>query len=464
MSNASQPETNVHRTSHWGRTSLRLVVAALATYPLLACSVDASDEESLGISQEAAKLPFAEVIMPIEQRPTFPWQKPDPEELVEITAGNAHTCVRKRNGNVYCWGRDDLGQAGRSPNATCTSTPDNCVDRPSRVYDYGGLAAATQIDAGDNHTCALDSAGKAYCWGSMSDGQVGAGYTGSVSEPLPVSGGLTFTSISAGTSDSCGTTADGLFCWGFPLPSGPQFQPSWLTPVRVYSATGLAPTGVSVGFGHVCAQWVSGSYRETNCWGRNWEGQTGSTPSPFTLLGQGPFGVPSDALRVTTQGTFTCVDRPGPSVLCFGAGKDGQLGNGMAVNSFTPQQVGGATLLGFPPMALSGVSTGQFHACALDPAGAAYCWGNGNYGQLGNGLSARGAGISSSMPAAVVGGLTFKAIAAGQRHTCAIGTDNRIYCWGSNYHGELGTQYKVNNEGYTTGWVASPVLARAPRD
>jgi alpha-tubulin suppressor-like RCC1 family protein len=211
---------------------------------------------------------------------------------------------------------------------------------------------------------------------------------------------------------------------------------------------------------------VSGAYRETNCWGRNWEGQTGAAGSqPFSQLGQGPWNIGSDALRVATQARFTCADRPGPdgvNVVCWGAGTNGQLGSGTGSNTPDPQPVGGYTLFGFPPMALGNVTTGAFHACALDPNGAAYCWGFGTWGQLGGGYNASGYADSAFMPVAVRGGLRFKAIAAGELHTCAIGVDNHIYCWGSNYNGELGTQYKSPGQPFTNGWVAEPVQARDP--
>jgi alpha-tubulin suppressor-like RCC1 family protein len=149
------------------------------------------------------------------------------------------------------------------------------------------------------------------------------------------------------------------------------------------------------------------------------------------------------------------------NVVCWGAGGWGQLGSGITANTPDPQQVGGF-VLGGPATALSNVTTGQYHACALDPNGAAYCWGNGNWGQLGNGLNASGYADSSVYPVAVRGGLRFKALAAGQLHTCGISTDNHVYCWGSNYNGELGTGYKSPGQPYTNGWVADPVQAQDP--
>ena len=81
------------------------------------------------------------------------------------------------------------------------------------------------------------------------------------------------------------------------------------------------------------------------------------------------------------------------------------------------------------------LAVGGFHACALVRDGAAYCWGNNNFGQLGNGTISAG----SSTPGAAAGALRFSAIAAGgEGHTCAVITSGAAYCWGGNYYGTLG--------------------------
>src|SRR5687767_11606882 len=104
---------------------------------------------------------------------------PSPEDLVDITAGERHTCVRKLNGNVYCWGANDIGQVGTWMNRTCSGIA--CVDRPSFVTN------AAQIDAGAYHTCTLSGTGAASCWGNSSYGELGiGGITGSLYSPQPV--------------------------------------------------------------------------------------------------------------------------------------------------------------------------------------------------------------------------------------------------------------------------------------
>jgi alpha-tubulin suppressor-like RCC1 family protein len=110
-------------------------------------------------------------------------------------------------------------------------------------------------------------------------------------------------------------------------------------------------------------------------------------------------------------------------------------------------------------MYLSGVSTGTDHACALNPGGSAYCWGNGNWGQIGNGATG-----NFNRPQAVSGGLTFRKIAAGYLHTCGITTDNHIFCWGNNAFGQLGVGYvPPQNSTDPYRWTSTPIQATDPK-
>jgi alpha-tubulin suppressor-like RCC1 family protein len=432
------------------------LVLALASLPLAACAVSAADsnsnEESIGSNSSAVICPARGCLgdrPPIERPPIFTITLPNPEDFIEITAGVHHTCARKNNGNVYCWGINDHGQTGTGPTTTCSGV--NCVNRPRQV----GLGAAMQVDAGGYHTCALDTSGAAYCWGYGNNGQVGVvsggqfpvPVYGDFSSPMAVSGGLTFSSISGGTYSTCGTSSSGLYCWGGIMYGGGAANTGVGVPTPVTTPSGATVQGyssVSVGYLHGCALFVVGGWRSVDCWGYNRYGQAGQDPATWpnviaTLATM--FG--SSVGRVKTEDNFTCVDQNDGTVQCIGYGGWGQLGNGQFNQTHQPQSVGNG-------QALHGVDTGINHACALDPNGAAYCWGNGYWGQLGNAVS----GVSAS-PVAVGGGHTYRAIAAGYLHTCAIGTDNHIYCWGSNTYGQLGTQYPG-------GWVSSPVQAIDP--
>ena len=94
------------------------------------------------------------------------------------------------------------------------------------------------------------------------------------------------------------------------------------------------------------------------------------------------------------------------------------------------------------PLSLLQVSAGQQHACGVATDGRAWCWGYAGNGQLGNGNTGTelcGNSPCSKRPVAVLGGLRFRHVSAGWDFTCGVTTDDRIYCWGQNDLGQLGT-------------------------
>jgi alpha-tubulin suppressor-like RCC1 family protein len=95
-----------------------------------------------------------------------------------------------------------------------------------------------------------------------------------------------------------------------------------------------------------------------------------------------------------------------------------------------------------PPTCAIAVGTGNDHACAIRGDGTAWCWGQNSSGQLGDGTT-----TDRASPVAVVAtGLPkLTAIAGGQAHTCAIGADKTVWCWGANESGELGNGKTSDN-------------------
>ena len=80
------------------------------------------------------------------------------------------------------------------------------------------------------------------------------------------------------------------------------------------------------------------------------------------------------------------------------------------------------------------LSAGSFHTCGITTTtNVAYCWGNNNYGQLGDGTT-----TNSNRPRRVAGGLTWNRLTLGANHTCGVTTTGVTYCWGGNYSGQLG--------------------------
>jgi alpha-tubulin suppressor-like RCC1 family protein len=311
--------------------------------------------------------------------------------LAAISVGAVHTCGLLATGAAYCWGLDLYGELGAGVPAAelCGSEGAECSTVPLAV---AGGNSFSSVSTGWDQSCALTSSGAAYCWGEGIYGALGDGSKTNSRTPVPVTGGLTFASIGTGTYFACGLTAGGAaYCWGNntagQLGTGTASaetcngEPCSTTPVAV--SGGLTFTALSVGYWHACGLTSSGT---AYCWGDNDGSQLGA---------------------VTTE---TCSGF-GTTIGC----------------SRTPLAV--ATNLTFAQ-----ISAGSFHSCGLTPGGEAYCWGANRNGQLGNATS-----ISSPFPSPVAGGLSFGALSAfGRWHSCGLSAAGVAYCWGYNGWGQLG--------------------------
>ncbi len=361
-----------------------------------------------------------------------------------IAAGNAHACMI-RAGQVYCWGANGNGQLGNG------STINSSVPVP--VYTGGVLSGKTliQVVAGFSHTCALDSSGAAYCWGLNSSGQLG---NNSVTQSLvpvavTVSGvlsGKTLTQITAGNSHTCALDASGTaYCWGANGNGQLGNNTTTRSPVPVAVSTsgvlsGTTLTQITGGSAHTCALDSTGL---AYCWGANGNGQLGNSSTTQSLV---PVAVTTSGVlsgKTLTQisadenGMYTCALDAAGAAYCWGAASFGQLGNG-GVSSTPGVPVAVVTSGVLSGKALTQIATGSGSTCAVASTGAAYCWGQGVNGELGNGSA-----VSSSVPVAVttsgaLAGKTLSQVSLGTNFACALDSAGAAYCWGLNTSGQVG--------------------------
>ena len=136
----------------------------------------------------------------------------------------------------------------------------------------------------------------------------------------------------------------------------------------------------------------------------------------------------------------------GTELYSWGYNDDGQLGVGNTTNSGAPEKV----LLPSGVSATAAASGSDF-SLAVGSDGKLYSWGDNIDGQLGTGNT-----NNSSTPVVVSlpGGVTPTAVAAGFDHSVALGSNGQVYDWGFNGFGQLG-----NN---TTTTSSSPVEAQLP--
>jgi alpha-tubulin suppressor-like RCC1 family protein len=355
--------------------------------------------------------------------------------------GEIHTCGVSGVGGLWCWGSDAARQLGQSEQAICRVVS-QCSLVPIRVQ---GTQKFVSVTGGAWHTCALTDTGAAYCWGMNSHAQIGNGATGRgpFTAPTLVSGGLTFTSITAGRWHTCGiTTANEAYCWGFDnhgeLGTG--------TPPTARCDDGFALIPCSRVPAKVVGNltWVSLEAREGTtcgytsaqtiyCWGKD----VGGTESnecqnafPTNICTRTPLlqhgGATYAGLDVT--GGMICGRTAPGGLTCTGFSHFGEFGNGVAsTNTATPLAVaGGAT---FAQAAL-----GRIHICARVADNTVQCWGGGDYG------SGEGGVANTLTPTTIAGGIAFSTLFGSPQagHTCGLSTAGRAYCWGDGRFGQLG--------------------------
>jgi alpha-tubulin suppressor-like RCC1 family protein len=140
----------------------------------------------------------------------------------------------------------------------------------------------------------------------------------------------------------------------------------------------------------------------------------------------------------------TCAVRPGGHLICWGYNGDGELGYGNRNNvgdTDTPASVGP---LDFGGQAVTAVSAGNNHTCALLADGTVHCWGFNADGQLGYGNTNSVLSAASAGPVNLGTGRSAVAITAGGSHTCAILDTGDVLCWGFGFDGQLGYDSRQN--------------------
>lgn len=281
--------------------------------------------------------------------------------FASITTGVVHTCGLTTAGEAYCWGQNGQGQLG-SAGVTEALTP-QLVQGSVRTFDA--------LSAGFWKTCGV-AAQVTYCWGV----EIGGGFAVRDIPTAAPAGSPAFTSMALGTIHSCALTSAGAaYCWGTAGTLGTGQMSASTTPVAVSGGHSFASLSVSRAnsfhAGTTCALTFDG---RAFCWGFNHAGQLGAAtaetcPSTFNLTlpcSTVPLAV-EGGLRFTTiqtGGSTPVQERSGATcglsesgvVYCWGNNEDGVLGQGDATSRSAPTRVGAPV----PPPVLTSI--------ALEPA------------------------------------------------------------------------------------------------
>ncbi len=360
---------------------------------------------------------------------------------VQVSAGYRYSLALGSDGYVYAWGDNTYAQLGNNTSGGYSTVPVRVCD-PSTHSNVNTGLKAIQVDAGGEHSLAVDKEGNVWAWGRNGNGQLGNGTSSSYSSapvrvcdpehPTDASKGLVAIKVAGGGAHSLAIDRDGdTWAWGFNsygqlgnnVTNG--FEGANPVPVRVRdpnnpddTSKNLKSVQISAGFEHSIAIDAQGN---TWSWGWNYWGELGQNTTNQDILSPARVYNPDN-----------------PSI----------------------------------PFKASQVSAGYDTSLAVDTNGIAWSWGRNTYGQLG--YTNYDGSIAHNRPARVRNpaspnntNLSFNStlVSAGNWHSLAIGKDGYTYGWGYNKYGQLGNN--SNKDAYVPTLVEfnlAPVISAARFD
>ncbi|CBJ30978.1 conserved unknown protein [Ectocarpus siliculosus] len=276
---------------------------------------------------------------------------------VAVALGCRHTCGLLDDGTVKCFGYNNYGQLGQGTTENMGDDAGEMGDDLPAVSLDGTVSA---VAAGCDHTCALMDDGTVMCWGRNTHGQLG---TGDSDDRLDGNGlalvavdldGSVATAIAAGESHTCALLDDdSIKCWGLnssgqlgqgdDLDRGDSPETLGANLPAIALGTGDVPTAIDCGSFYTCALLDDGSAK---CFGANADGElgTGTTQDVGLLPTEMGDNLIAAAIGDTAQdiaagGATTCAIVSDDSVICWGQGSSGQLGQGTDENIIVIEDV-----------------------------------------------------------------------------------------------------------------------------
>jgi alpha-tubulin suppressor-like RCC1 family protein len=241
------------------------------------------------------------------------------ENAIQVAAGEFHTCAVFENKTVKCWG---FGESGVLGDGFQERDNNRIVSHPINVQ---GIENASQVTAGDKHTCALLDDGTIKCWGEGIDGKIGDGAGITRKSPVSVAGISNAVQVSAGGSHTCAVISDKTIkCWGNGAHGklGNGSDSSSATPVSVPGISNAVQ--VSAGAYETCAVLLDATIK---CWGSGTY-----IANTVSVAGSGSFNV----TKIDKGTNSSCALMEDFKIKCWGFNSVGQLGDGSTINTTAP--------------------------------------------------------------------------------------------------------------------------------
>ena len=372
-----------------------------------------------------------------------------PEETIKsVSLGFGHSAAITSIGRVFIWGRNNSGQLGDG------TTTDKL--RPIEITNRFNLGAGETIESislGGGHSAAVTSIGRAFIWGSSSDGQLGGGTLSIMTTPAELTSffklgaGEKITSFSLGFLNSSAITSTGrVFTWGR-NDKGQLGDGSIARRIRPVDITRLFDLGpgetivnMSLGYYHSAAISSEGSIFT---WGMNENGQLGDRttdskyiPIKITNPNYKYLGDKFKSIYLGLSHTAAITEKG--QVYSWGDNSNGQLGNGTTIEKTMPSYIGNLPQT-YMDETIQSISLGSLHSAAVTTNGRIFTWGSNANSQLGDGtITQRNNPIEITSRFNLSIGEKIESVSLGGYYSSAITSKGRIFTWGSNAYGQLG--------------------------
>ena len=337
-----------------------------------------------------------------------------------LVAGDFHAIALRPDNTVWTWGYNYAGQMGDGTRR----------DRPAPII-IPGLSDVTAIAAGYGHTVALKEDGTVWAWGDNRNGQLGLGDRRDRGVPTKVTRLSDVIAVAAGQGFTVALKADGtVWEWGMAIEGssfGNNMPADATTPERVDIAGVVA---IAAKNSQTFALKSDGTVW---AWGYNWYGSLGDGTTTNRLTPVQVVGL-TDVTAIATGGYHTFAWKSDGTIWAWGTNQAGQFGDGTRTSSSVPVEIPELT-------DIAAIAAHNSYTMLLKTDGTVWTCGNSDFSWWYGGDATEIHYVPTRVP-----GLTdVIAVAAGLHFAAALQSDGTIWCWGDNEFGQLGDGTTFNS-------------------
>lgn len=387
-----------------------------------------------------------------------------------ITSGNSQAAML-RDGVLYTWGRNELGQLGNGSFASTWAAQEAANLALPAMYSITTVPNLVSVLSRQTHMVALRNDGAMFGWGSNASGQLGieslradCGNTPCALDPVQIPGISDAIGFATGYTHTLVLRADGSV-----LASGNntvgQLGVEASTPRNTFAAVPGVSDAIQL------AATTTTSYAllrdgRVLAWGSNDKGTLGNGArdtdphaSPTAVPGLG------NVISLAASNETVLALKSDGTVVTWGANTSGEAGIGDESRApvLTPQQV--ILSDGTPLHDIESVAADGVVGLAVTTAGRVYAWGLGGLGQLCQGyddeaerdLFNRYYATPINVSDADLPNLVVRELEVGAGGPAFVWTSqDKLFAWGWSFRGSIGTKGAINAWAYPAPILVYP--------